>query len=198
MNWYKSFEKKAQHHNVEVYINPQQPAVTNPYGNAYVDPIHVPNDPYHKQKEKVVKRKYDYFLGERSRINKRTAVNAVNRLAKAINELVKAKRTLKDAIESDEYGSLSRLIKSIAVKNQNDDTRKKLLLAALADIEKSRETINDDIESMLPKNYSKISGYVEDWINKDNLTTLSREYFGVGDEIKERGKLHRDYYVHLK
>jgi len=166
-NWYNSFKKTAQHSNVEVYTNPKVDG-GNPYANKYVDVIHVPYDPYYRQKDikKERQQKYDYFLSERNRVSKRTAVEGVNRLAKAVNALVQAKQELGNALGSDEYHSLRRLIKSIVVEDEQEDNIKKTLIAALQSIEDTNGQISG-IESGLPVSYNAVSTYVDQWIRKD-------------------------------
>ncbi len=176
MNWYKSFIKQAQHSNVQLYFDPNV-NYGNPYGNNHVEVIHVPEDPYHKQKsdKETYKRKYNYFLQEKSRLSKRTAVTAINRLAKAINSLVKARRQLDDAINSDEYFALRRLLKSLVINSDEDAHNKEALLVSLQNIEQICEGISKSTEELLPSNYNNISIFVENWIKKNDNNILRKK-----------------------
>ena len=194
MNWYK----KAQHSNQEVYTHPNNDG-TNPFGNMVVDVIHVPEDPYHNQKEdKPPKRNYEYLLDERHIVSKRSAVTAINRLAKAVNDLVAARKVLKNAVSSDEYQSLVRLIKSIVVKDNVDDMQQKELVTALSQIERVKEAISNDIMETLPVSYSKLSEYIERWITQQHgVTKMQRRDF-KGNTNADGENISNEHYVSLK
>lgn len=169
MNWYKkhNLRKEAQHSNAFIYTSPRVD-YSNNYGNNYVDFVHVLPDPYYKQKDDddIVKRNYEYFLDSKFRINKRTAINAVNRLAKAINMIINGRRKLKDALESDEYTALRRLLKSLVVESEEDAHKKEILLESLVGIERFLVNSRDDIEEVLPACYNNVSIFVDTWVRK--------------------------------
>jgi hypothetical protein len=174
MDWYKV----AQHSNMHVYVNPDVD-YGNPYGNNYTNPIHVPADPYHKQNDEAQesKIKYEYFLNEKSRMRKRTAVTAINRLAHAINDFVQARRKLANALDSDEYEELRRLLKSLITKTGNEAENKKTLLNSLAKIEAVCQDTSDEIENTLPQGYNNISEYINTWLKSSDNTILKKKVF---------------------
>jgi len=163
MNWYK----EAQHSNIFLYTSPTVDYGNN-YGNNYVEPMHILSDPYYKQKQgkEDLKRKYEYFLDQKAQISKRTAVTAINRLAKAINGIVSGRRKLADAVESDEFFALRRLLKSLVVESEQDTTNKEILLESLAQIEAAAKNLRDETEEVLPHSYNNLSTFIEDWIKK--------------------------------
>jgi len=174
MNWYKN----AQHSNMEVYVHPKSNP-GNSYSNSYVDYINVPDDPYHKQKNSPqdAKRKYEYFLSEQSRVSKRTAVTAINRVAHAINDIVNARRKLSNTIDSDEYKALGRLIKSLVADTDEEIENKKILLESLFTIETICNSITEQTEVILPAKYNNISEYINMWLQKNDSNLLKNKVF---------------------
>jgi len=205
MDWYQNYrnkknEKTAQYNRTSLYTHPDID-YGNQFGNNYVDPIHIPADPYHKQKERK-KMEYEYFLDEKNRVRKTEAIVAINRLAKAINDLAKSHRKLKNAIDSDEYGELVRLIKSIRIKNEEDDEIKKELLQAIKGLKVANEKMKDYTLNTLPNIYGVLSQYVDKWVSKNQgVNVMERKYPKENfpkTENNGEGKMDRKYLINLK
>lgn len=205
MDWYKNYkngekEKIAQYNRTSLYTHPDID-YGNQFGNNYVNPIHIPADPYHKQKEGK-KMEYEYFLDEKDRMRKTDAIVAINRLAKAINELAKSHRKLKNAIDSDEYKELVRLIKSIRIKNNEDEDIKAELLQSIKALNVVNEKMKDYTLEALPDIYGIFSNYVDKWVSKNqDINILKRKYPKDNFPKKENNqdpKIERKYLIDLE
>ena len=205
MDWYKNYQnqknkKTAQYNRSSLYTHPDVD-YGNQFGNNYVNPVHIPNDPYHKQKEGK-KREYDYFLDEKDRVRKSEAIIAINRLAEAVNDLAKSHRKLKNTISSDEYRELARLIKSIVVKDEDDQKLKAELLQAIQALDIASEKMKGFTLEALPDIYGILSHYVDEWVSKDrDVNIMERKYPKkyLQDSSAEDGPvLERKYSIDLK